>query len=313
MRVFISGGPGTIGRQIANALIARGDEAVVLTRTRAKAEALWPAGEVDIAVGDPAYEGDGEDPWQSAIAGCDAVINLAGEALDAERWTALFRQRIHDSRIDATRFIAEAVCKLDPEERPKSFLSASGVDYYGFAELENFDEDEVAEDSPGGESYLAGLCWDWEEETKICSEVGVRVALMRTGVVLSKTGALSKLALPHRRGVGGKIGSGRQWFSWIHIDDVVRAYLHILDSEVAGAVNLVSPGCVRNKELAETISQVLGHKAWLPVPAFALRAAVGEMAEYILKGRRVVPRALLADGFEFQYSELRPALASLLK
>lgn len=285
---------------------------VVLSRNRAKAEALWPDGDVEIVEGDPAYEGEGTDPWQASIAGCDAVINLAGESLAAERWTALFRQKIHDSRIDATRFIAEAICKLDPQQRPKTLLNASGVDFYGFAEFEGFDDDEIDEDGPGGESFLAGLCWDWEDETKICSEIGVRVALMRTGVVLSESGALPKLAAPHRRGVGGKIGSGQQWFSWIHIDDAAQAYLHILDSEHSGPVNLVAPGAVRNQELANTLSNLLGHKAWLPVPAFVLRAVVGEMAEYILKGRRVVPRALLDLGYKFHYAELRPALASLL-
>lgn len=313
MRVFLSGGTGVVGQAIARALLSRGDEVVVLTRSAARAEALWPSGEVDIVVGDPAYEGDGNDPWQQKISGCDAVINLAGEPLDGERWTAKFRQMIHDSRIDSTRFVAEAICELAPENRPKCLLNASGVDYYGFAELVNFDSDEVAEGDPGGESFLSGLCWDWEDETKICGAAGVRVALMRMGVVLSQRGALQKIAAPHRRGLGGRLGSGRQWVSWIHIDDVVGAYLHALDSDLAGPVNVVAPGAVRNVEFAKTVAAVLGKRSWLPVPEFALYAAVGQLAEYILKGRRVVPKALRDDGYEFVFPRLEPALRSLLK
>lgn len=312
MRVFLSGGTGVVGRAIADALLSRGDELVVLTRSRSKAEALWPNGEVEIASGDPTFEGDGENPWQAKISGCDAVINLAGESLYAERWNARFRQKIHDSRVDSTRFIAEAICKLSPENRPKSLINASGIDFYGFAEIENFDSDDVAEGDPGGESFLAGLCWDWEDETKICTEAGVRVALMRLGVVLSHHGALQKMAAPHRKGLGGRLGGGRQWLSWIHIDDVVGAFLHVLDSELAGAVNLVAPGAVRNAEFARTLSGVLGKKAWLAVPEFALRAAVGEFAEYMLKGRRTVPKVLLDDGYAFKYPRLEPALKSLL-
>ncbi len=312
MRVFITGGTGLIGQAITKALLARGDEVVILTRSRAKAAALWPGGRVEILQGDPGYETNTGEPWQAGIAGCDAVINLVGEALDAERWTAQFRQRIHDSRIDSTRFVAEAICKLSPELRPKALLSASGVDYYGFAELMNFDLDEVGEADPGGESYLAGLCWDWEDETKICADAGVRVSLMRTGLVLGKTGALARLVAPFRRGLGGPVGSGRQWVSWIHVDDVAGAYLHVLDSEVSGAVNVVAPAPLRNLRFAKTIASVMGRRSWLPVPEFAVRAAIGQLAEYVLKGRRVVPALLLEAGYSFQHPTLETALKDLL-
>lgn len=306
MKVFLTGGTGFIGQAIVCQLQEQGHRVVVLTRSRRKATALWPDS-VEIVEDDPCYEG----PWQEAMAGCDAVINLAGEALAAERWTARFRQRIHDSRIDSTRFVAEGICKLDSAERPKVLLSASGIDYYGFAEVELFDDDEVTESDPGGESFLSGLCWDWEDETKICAEAGVRVALMRTGLVLGRTGALPKLLTPFRFGVGGKIGSGNQWVSWIHIDDVVGGYLHLLDSELSGPVNLAAPGNVRNAAFTDTIAEVMGRRAWLPVPAFALRAAIGQLGEYLLKGRRTVPSALLGDGYEFHFPQLKPALAAL--
>lgn len=312
MKVFLSGGTGFLGQAIVRALQERGDEVVVLTRSRAKAEALWSGPAIKIVEGDPGYEGDGTDSWQAHIAGSDAVINLAGEPMDAERWSARFRQRIHDSRIDSTRFVAEAICKLSAEQRPKVLINASGVDYYGFAELQNFDEDEVGEDEVGGESFLSGLCWDWEDETKICKEAGVRVVLMRTGIVLGKQGPLSKMAAPHRRGIGGRLGGGRQWVSWIHIDDVVGAYLHALDSELGGAVNLVAPAPVRNGIFAATIAQTLGKRSWVPVPAFAVRAAIGELSEYVLKGRRAVPKALLDAGYQFRYPTIESALKSLL-
>ena len=307
MRIFLSGGTGTIGRAITSALLERGDEAVVLTRNPDKAKKNLPDA-VTLVAGDPCYEG----AWQESLAGCDAAINLAGEPLDAQRWNARFRQTIHDSRVDSTRFVAEAIARLEEAQRPTVLLNSSGIDYYGFAEVELFDDDEVAEDDPGGESYLSGLCWDWEDETKICSNAGVRVALMRTGVVFSHKGALPALVAPFRRHIGGPIGTGRQWMSWIHIDDVVGAFLHVLDSSVSGPVNLVAPGNVRNREFAKILASVLGRRSWLRAPAFAVMAAAGELGEYVIKGRRTVPKALVDSGFKFRFPELEAALRDLL-
>tara|TARA_R110002073_G_scaffold74100_7_gene181232 strand:- start:22677 stop:23606 length:930 start_codon:yes stop_codon:yes gene_type:complete len=305
MRVFLSGGTGTIGRAITAALLERGDEVTVLTRNKAKARV--PSG-VTLVEGDPCYEGD----WQSAVAGHDAVINLAGEPLDGQRWNALFRQKIHDSRVDATRFISEAILAAPEAERPKTLLNASGIDYYGFAEVELFDDDDIAESDPGGESYLSGLCWDWEDETKTCSKAGIRVALMRTGVVFSDKGALPALAAPFKKRAGGPLGSGRQWMSWIHIDDVAGAYLHVLDTDLSGAVNLAAPGNVRNSEFARILGLMMGRRPWFRVPAFAVMAAAGQLGEYILKGRKTVPKALLDSGYSFKFAELEPALRDLL-
>ena len=191
-------------------------------------------------------------------------------------------------------------------------LSASGIDYYGFAELEGFDEDEVTESDPGGESFLAALCWDWEDETRPCQEAGVRVARMRTGVVLGARGALPKLAEPFRRGFGGRIGSGRQWMSWIHIADVVGGYLFALDNEVSGPVNLVAPGNVRNSEFAAILGKILGRKSWLPVPSFAVQLAAGQLHEYVVKGRRAAPGVLRDAGYAFRFPEVKAALRDLL-
>lgn len=305
MRVFISGGTGTIGRAITAALVERGDEVTVLTRNKAKAK--LPTG-VTAVEGDPCYEGE----WQSQIAGHDAVINLAGEPLDRQRWNALFRQKIHDSRIDSTRFIGEAILAAPESARPKALLNASGIDYYGFAEVEMFDDDDIDESDPGGESYLSGLCWDWEDETKICSNAGIRVALMRTGVVFSDKGALPALVAPFRKRAGGPLGTGRQWMSWIHIDDVAGGYLHVLDTELSGPVNLAAPGNIRNAKFATILGAMLGRRPWFRVPAFAVMAAAGQLGEYVLKGRKVVPKALLDSGFEFRFDGVKPALRDLL-
>ena len=193
MRVFITGATGFIGQAITAALRERGDTVVALTRSRKKAAGLWPGADasLEIVEGDSSCEGD----WQDAVAGCDAVINLAGEPLDGARWDAIYRQKLRDSRIDCTRFLSEAILRADAAHRPKVLVSASGIDYYGFAELEGFDEDEVTESDPGGESFLAALCWDWEDETRPCQEAGVRVARMRTGVVLGARGALPRVSV----------------------------------------------------------------------------------------------------------------------
>jgi uncharacterized protein (TIGR01777 family) len=285
--------------------LERGDDVTVLTRRKGN---TGLPGAVTVVEGDPCYEGD----WQSHIAGHDAVINLAGEPLDGQRWNALFRQKIHDSRVDSTRFVAEAIVRAPEGERPKALLNASGIDYYGFAEIEAFDEDDVTESDPGGESYLSGLCWDWEDETKICSESGVRVALMRTGVVFSNKGALPALAAPFKKHAGGTLGTGRQWMSWIHVDDVAHAYLHVLDSDLEGPINLAAPGNVRNSEFARILGLMLGRRPWFRVPAFAVMAAAGPLGEYILKGRKTVPKALLESGYTFRFAELEPALRDLL-
>lgn len=308
MRVFITGATGFIGQAIIAALRERGDTVVALTRSRKKAEALWPGASLEIVEGDSSYEGG----WQDAVAGCDAAINLAGEPMDGARWDALYRQKLRDSRIDCTRFLSEAILRADADRRPGVLVSASGIDYYGFAELEGFDEDEVTESDPGGESFLAALCWDWEDETRPCKEAGVRVARMRTGMVLGKRGALPRLAEPFRRGFGGRIGSGRQWMSWIHIADVVGAYLFALDNELAGPVNLVAPGNVRNREFARTLGKILGRKSWLPAPTFAVNLVAGQLHEYVVKGRRAAPGVLRSAAYAFRFPTLEPALRDLL-
>jgi uncharacterized protein len=314
MQVFLTGGTGFIGRALIAALTARGDRAVVLSRRAAAASAeLASLGEaVAVVTGDPTSAG----PWQAEVAGCDAVINLAGESLAARRWDARVRQILRDSRIDATRFVVEAIAAAAVERRPRALLSASGIDFYPFSvdlgATHLADDDPIDEAAPPGSSFLARLCRDWEAEARAAEAHGVRVVVLRTGLVLGGGGALDKLTTPFKLFVGGRLGSGRQWTSWIHLDDVVRAYLFALDhAEVSGPLNLVAPGNVVNGELAAALGARMGRPSWLPVPAFAIKAVAGELAEYVLNGRRAVPAALTAAGFEFQHPALGPALAAL--
>jgi len=318
VKVFVTGGSGYLGRAIALALVERGDQVVVLSRDPDRARAALPAA-VTLVAGDPTAAGT----WQAAVAGCDGAINLAGEPLADRRWDARYRQIARDSRVDATRFLVEAMAAAEP--RPRVLVSASGVDAYAFdADLPiEDDDDEVDESAPRGSSFLARLCRDWEDEAIAAEAHGVRVVLMRTGVVVGgRGGPIDRWARAFRFFAGGRLGSGRQWMSWVHIDDVVGAYLFALDADgrssggyrdapaavLSGPVNLVAPGRLRNREFARRLGQALHRPSLIPTPARALRFALGDFAEYLLHGRPAVPRALLSAGYVFRHPELDPAL-----
>ncbi|MEO6777708.1 MAG: TIGR01777 family oxidoreductase [Kofleriaceae bacterium] len=302
MRVAITGGTGFIGSRIVAALRDRGDEVVAFTRDPARA----PLQGVRLVQAELEHAG----AWQDAVGGCDAVINLAGEPIAGKRWDARQKQRLRDSRVETTQHLVAAIAKAAP--RPRVLVSASGIDYYPFArsEVADFDDDEVTEADPAGEDFLARLCQAWEAEAAAAEPLGVRVVTMRTGIVLGHGGALAKLTTPFKLFAGGRIGSGRQWMSWIHLDDAVAAYLAALDDDrYRGPINLVTDS-TRNADFARQLGAVLHRPSWLPVPAFALRAAVGEFAESLLNGRRAVPHKLRALGFSWSYPELEAALAT---
>lgn len=304
MKIVVTGATGFIGTALVPALLARGDQVTVLSRDAARAREKL--GAVTAITADLETPG----PWAVALAGADAVIHLAGESIGARRWNARQKQIIRDSRIEATRTIVEAIAALPSAERPRVLLSSSGGDFYPFASADNpeFDDDEVTEADPPGDSFLARVCRDWEKEALAATALGVRVVCMRTGIVLGPGGALDKMTTPFKLFVGGRIGSGRQWFSWIHRDDAVAAYLAAsTDTRYVGPINLVT-GSVRNAELSRALGQVLHRPSWLPVPAFAIKAAVGELAEYLLAGRRIVPAKLRTLGFTWQQPELSEAL-----
>jgi len=302
MKIGITGATGFIGKPLVAALQARGDEVVAFTRDPARAQLQG----VRLVQADLEQTG----AWQDAVAGLDAVINLAGEPIAGKRWDARQKQRLRDSRVETTQNLVEAIAKAEP--RPRVLVSASGADYYPFAiaDVSGFDDDEVTEADPAGEDFLGRLCKAWEAEAFTAEPLGVRVVTMRTGIVLGHGGALAKMTTPFKLFAGGRIGSGQQWMAWIHLDDAVAAYLAAIDdARYRGPINLVTDS-IRNADFAKQLGAVLHRPSWLPVPAFALKAAVGELAEALLQGRRVVPARLRELGFVWKHPELGEALAA---
>jgi hypothetical protein len=305
MRVGITGATGFIGQRIVAALRERGDEVLAFSRNAARAQKA-------LGVEAVAAELETPGPWQARIAACDAVVHLAGESIAAHRWNARVKQIIRDSRVEGTRVLVEGLAAAS--QRPRVLVSASGSDYYPFAEGPgDFADDEVTEKDPPGDSFLASVCRNWEAEAVAAEALGVRVVRMRTGLVLGPGGGLEKMTGPFRFFVGGPIGSGRQWVPWIHLDDVVAAYLAAVDdARYTGPINMVA-GSARSKELASAIGAALHRPSVVPVPAFAVKIAAGELAEYLLRGRNVVPARLRELGFVFKYPDLTAAVAAALR
>ncbi|HYH60041.1 MAG TPA: TIGR01777 family oxidoreductase [Thermoleophilaceae bacterium] len=287
-RVTVTGGTGLIGRHVVEALRARGDEVTVLSRSAA-GTTRWP---------DPTAA----PPPPEALAGRDGVIHLLGENV-AQRWTAKARQAIRESRELGTRRLVEGVAALDPGERPRALVSMSAIGRYGARGDERVDESE-----PAGDDFLAQVVVAWETEARRASELGVRVAIARTGVVLAPGGgALDKMLPPFRMGVGGPVAGGRQFVPWVHLDDVVGALLFLLDSG-DGTYNVTAPEPVTNRELSKALGRALRRPAVLPVPALAIRALYGEMAWIVTTGVRAVPKRLTEAGYEFKRPDLDDAL-----
>jgi uncharacterized protein (TIGR01777 family) len=245
--------------------------------------------------------------WTGHVQKADAVINLAGESIGGGRWTASRKDRIVSSRVNATRALLESIRQA--EKKPSLFISSSAVGYYGPVE-----SGDVTEDHPPGSGFLADVCLRWEQEAWAVGELGPRVVILRTGVVIGgKGGALERMVFPFRLYAGGPIGSGRQWFPWVHSDDVAGVILFALGSvALAGPVNVVAPECVDMRAFCAALGVALSRPSWFPVPAAALRAALGEMADMILTGQRVVPAKLLGLGYRFRHPALAEALASVV-
>lgn len=296
MRVLMSGASGLLGTVLSQALETRGDGVTALARKEAlsnERQIFWQPGRAL----DPAL-----------VSGFDAVIHLAGESV-VGRWTTAKKQRIRDSRVLGTRTLAEAAARA--AQKPAIFLAASAIGYYG-----NRDDEILGETSSSGTGFLAETCREWEAAAGPVQQAGIRLIHARIGVVLSKKGgALDKMLLPFRLGFGGRLGSGKQWWSWIHIDDIVGAMLHIMNNEnVRGAVNLTSPNPVTNSEFTSILGKVLSRPVIFPVPEFALQLALGEMGKEVLLGsQRVQPRKLIGDGYSFKFPQLSGALENLLR
>jgi len=293
-RILITGASGLIGTALVPTLEARGFGITRLVRRRGSRD-------TDI-------EWDPTKPLRpELVSGFDAVIHLAGESVMG-LWTDAKRARISNSRVLSTTHLSEALAKTP--EPPRVFISGSATGYYG-----DRGDEVLRENSSSGEGFLPEVCRQWEAATKPAGDARIRTAYIRTGIVLSAEGGALRAMLPNfKLGLGGKIGNGRQWMSWIHMQDHIGAIHHILDHElVQGAVNLVAPSPVRNSEFTETLAKVLSRPALLGLPAFALRLTLGDMAkELLLASQRVEPAKLLGSGYQFQYSDLRNALLSIL-
>jgi hypothetical protein len=301
VRIVITGGSGLIGRGVAVELAAAGHEVVVLSREPGKVRGL-PDGAR--AAG---WDGATAEGWADLLGKDTAIVHLAGESLAEGRWTEEKKRRIRASRVGSGEAVL-AACRA-ARERPRLLLQGSAVGYYGPC-----GDEVVAEDHPAGSGFLAAVCRDWEESTAAVEALGVRRAILRTGVVLARQGgALPKMTLPIKLLAGGPLGDGRQWLPWIHLADEVGAIRFLLESEAArGPFNLSAPEPVTNREFTRVAARVLHRPAFLPAPGFALRLALGEMAAMILEGQREVPRRLQEAGYAFRFPALEPALEDLL-
>lgn len=299
MLVTLTGATGLLGRELVQHLLAAGHQLRVLSRSP---RAGLPSG-VELFLWDTLKA----PPPLAALSGADAVIHLAGEPI-AQRWTPAVKKALATSRIDSTRLLVEALSALP--ERPRILLSASAIGIYGDRGDEN-----LTEASSPGQGFLPQLSLDWEAQANLARGLGLRVNLLRTGIVLSpQGGALAQMLPPFRLGVGGRLGSGAQWMSWIHIRDWCRAVSFLLDStQESSAVNLTAPAPVSNATFTSTLGRVLHRPALLPVPQFALEWIFGEMSQIVLGSQRVLPAWLETQGFTFQFRELAPALRELLQ
>jgi uncharacterized protein len=304
MRIFLTGGTGLVGTLLIKRLRERGDHVVVLSR-RLEAVQQLQGDNVSVVVGDPANAG----PWMDAIADCQAVVHLAGEGLFNRRWNQAFKDLIYSSRIDSTKNVVAAISKIPNASARPVLVSGSAIGVYGPR-----GDEELTEASPHGSDYLSKLCLDWENAASTAAGQGVRVVLLRTGIVLDPAGgALKQMLPPFKMFVGGPIGSGKQYMSWIHNEDEVGLILFAIDhAEITGPLNATAPNPVTNKQFAQALGKVLGRPSFLPTPAFALRVLLGESAQIVANGQRVLPAKALAAGYRFKFTDIEAALQNLL-
>jgi uncharacterized protein len=297
MKVAITGATGFVGSKLVEKLLAQGDEVLVLTRNASKAQAQFP--QAQVVQYQPLETGD----WQKSIEGCDAVVNLAGEPIAEKKWTTEQKKTILDSRELGTQKIVAAIEQAT--NKPQVLISASAIGYYGVSETASFDES-----SPAGKDFLAEICQKWEAAAKTTS---IRTVVLRFGIVLGNGGALAKMLPAFKMFMGGPIGTGNQWFSWIQVDDVVAMILAGLkDASMLGTFNATAPQPVKMKELCVQLGAVMARPSWMPVPGFVLETMLGEGATVVLDGQQVLPKGLLDRGFSFQYAELPAALRACL-
>lgn len=299
MKIAVTGGTGFVGRALTEELLAHHHEVLILTRNPDKHEERPGVSYIK-------WLSDGAKPEES-LEGIHAFINLAGESINSGRWTDERKKRILNSRITSTQEVLN-VCKA-LKQKPSCLINASAIGTYPSSKTNTYTEasDERAED------FLGETVQIWEKEAEKVSGLGIRVAFSRFGIILGKDeGALPRIALPYKMFVGGTVGSGEQWMSWVHIKDIARALRFIAETEsISGPVNVTAPSPVTMKEFGKTLGSVLGRPHWLPVPAFALKVAMGEMSALVLEGQKVLPSVLLEHGYQFEYPELHSALIDI--
>ncbi len=305
MKIAITGATGLVGSRLVAQLKQQGHQILIFTRNPSKAQRVFPASafsNLEIVQYTPQESGD----WQQRVSGCDAVINLAGEPI-AERWSPQQKEAIMQSRQIGTRKLVEAIAMA--ENKPQVLVSGSAVGYYGTSETRTFDESNDA-----GTDFLAQVCQNWEAEAQKVTASGVRLVILRIGIVLANGGALGKMLGPFKMFAGGPIGSGKQWFSWIHRDDLVNLICQAIQQEnMSGVYNATAPNPVSMGKLCQTLGEVLNRPSWLPVPDFVLEILLGDGAIVVLEGQQVLPKKTQAAGFSYQYPDLKPALAEIVK
>ena len=300
-KIVITGATGSIGRILMQKLIARKDEVIIFTRNIEKAKS-----EIPDAVRYVKWDYQKPDEWKDQLNRVDVVVHLAGVNLSSKRWNEEFKKLAYDSRVLSTRNLVQAISFV--EKKPKTFICASAVGYFG-----NRYDEILNEESLPGNDYMANLCKDWEAEAAKVEQLGVRRISVRTGLVLSKDeGVLKQLYLPFKLFVGGPLGNGRQWFPWIHIDDIVGIYLHAIDNaDLTGAVNAASPGIVRVNEFARTFGKVLHRPSLFKIPKFAMKIVAGKVADYAVMSQRISVNKVLNAGYKFKFESLEEALSNL--
>jgi uncharacterized protein len=299
VKIIVAGGSGLIGRRLVSRLAAAGHEPVVLSRRKG----------LDLSRGRAVqWDGRSVGDWAAELAEADAIVNLAGESVGSRRWTRRRKRAILESRVDSTAALVDGLAGLPEGRRPRVLVNASGIDHAGPR-----GDEPVAEDAPPGESFLSSVCAAWEEQAYRAAPLDVRVVLVRTPFVVAREApALRLLALPFRLFLGGRLGDGRQWFPWIHVDDLVAVYCRAVeDGRLVGPLNAVAPDLPRQHEVARALGRVLHRPAVVAAPAPLLRLVMGEQADLLLHGQRAISRRL--DDFEFRYPELRGALEEALR
>lgn len=299
MKIFMTGGTGFVGTTLTKRLLERGHD-VTVTSSRDKVS-LPDCSSLKSIKADTSKSGD----WQNQLSDCDVIINLAGRSV-FHLWSESYKKKIYSSRIHTTRNIVEGL----PDNNDTILLNASAAGYYG-----DSGEEEQFEDSPAGIDFLADVCKAWESEALNAKEKGSRVALMRFGVVMGAGGgAISTMKTPFSLGMGGPIGDGKQWFPWIHLQDLIEAIIFLMDgSDLQGPFNMTAPDVVRQKEFAKSLGKTLKRPAVIPAPSFIMRALLGEFGKSLLQGQKVIPKALLDCGFTFSHPGLEGALEDILR